>query len=105
MDNKIKLREEIDDKYKWDLTTIYENDKKWEEDFKKAEKLLEKIPAYKDIFIKSSDNLLDFLSFDESLDRLINKLYYFFLLQMLDYLNPHEDAHIHMYLHYILPLL
>ncbi len=77
MDNKIKLREEIDDKYKWDLTTIYENDKKWEEDFKKAEKLLEKIPAYKDIFIKSSDNLLDFLSFDESLDRLINKLYYY----------------------------
>ncbi len=77
MDNKIKLREEIQDKYKWDLTTIYKNDEKWEKDYKKAEKLLEEIPNYKKAFLKSADNLLEFLLFDEKVDRLMNKLYYY----------------------------
>ena len=30
MTEKIKLRSEIDDKYKWDLTTIYQNEEKWQ---------------------------------------------------------------------------
>ncbi len=77
MDNKIKLRSEINDDYKWDLTTIYKSDEDWEKDFKRAEKLLEKISFYKDDFLKSADNLLEFLLFNEKVDRLINKLYYY----------------------------
>ena len=77
MNNKVKLRSEIKDEYKWDLTTIYENNEKWEEDFKKAEDLLKEIPNYKDNFLDSANNLLDFLEFDEKVDRLISKLYYY----------------------------
>ena len=77
MDNKIKLRSEINDDYKWDLTTIYKSDEDWKKDFKRAEKLLEKISFYKDDFLKSADNLLEFLLFNEKVDRLINKLYYY----------------------------
>ncbi len=77
MNNSIKLRSEIDDKYKWDLTTIYKNDESWEEDFKKAEELLKEIPNYKDSFLDSANNLFNFLKFDEKIDRLISKLYYY----------------------------
>lgn len=77
MTEKIKLRSEIDDKYKWDLTTIYQNEEKWQKDYEKAQSLLEKVPLYRKEFLQSADNLLAFLKFDEKVDRLISKLYYY----------------------------
>ena len=77
MTEKIKLRSEIDDKYKWDLTTIYQNEEKWQKDYEKAQSLLEKVALYRKKFLQSADNLLAFLKFDEKVDRLISKLYYY----------------------------
>ncbi len=39
--NKNKTRDQIDDKYKWDLSVLYASDDDWEEDYRK---LKEKIP-------------------------------------------------------------
>ena len=44
MTEKIKLRSEIDDKYKWDLTTIYQNEEKWQKDYEKAQSLFRNFP-------------------------------------------------------------
>ena len=51
MTEKIKLRSEIDDKYKWDLTTIYQNEEKWQKDYEKAQSLLEKVALYRKKFL------------------------------------------------------
>lgn len=73
---KQKLRSEIDEKYKWDLTPIYSNKEAWLKDFSLAEKEIEKIKKYTN-FIESADKLYDFLCFDEQLERLIYRLYYY----------------------------
>ena len=46
MSKEEKLRSEIEDKYKWDLSTIYKTDELWEEDYNKYMEVLNK---YKDI--------------------------------------------------------
>ena len=46
-----KLRSNIDNKYKWDLTTIYKTDEAWHEDLKKAEEKVSEIAKYKDTFL------------------------------------------------------
>ena len=77
MYTKEKTRNEIDDKYKWDLTTIYKSDDEWQKDFDKAKEDMLKISDYKDNFLSSSDKLYKFLKYDEKIDRLISKLYYY----------------------------
>ena len=77
MDTKEKLRSEIEEKYKWDLTSIYKNDDEWAKDFAKAKKEILKIKDYEDIFLSSADNFYKFLIYDQNTDRLLNKLYYY----------------------------
>ena len=36
--SKNKTRDEIEDKYKWDLSVLYASDDCWEEDYRKVEK-------------------------------------------------------------------
>lgn len=52
--NKLLERNNIDDKYKWNLNDIYKNDELFEKDYKKAEKLMEKMS---DFAGKLSDSL------------------------------------------------
>lgn len=72
-----KLRSEIEDKYKWDLTLIYENNEAWQKDYESAKNEVEKINDYKDNFLSSEDKLLEFLKYDEKINRLLGKLYYY----------------------------
>ena len=73
---KQKLRSEIDDQYKWDLSVIYKSDEDWYRDLEKAKEEIKKIENYKN-FLDNSSNLLAYLKYDTSTDRLINKLYYY----------------------------
>ena len=52
-DNKEKLRSEIDDKYKWDLTLIYKTIEDFEKDYKKAKEKIEKVSSYKDKYLNN----------------------------------------------------
>lgn len=74
---KQRKREEIEEKYTWDLTTIFESDEKWYEELNKVSKEIKEIEKYRDNITTSAKNLLDFLRFDEKMDRKINKLYYY----------------------------
>ena len=73
---KQKLRSEIDEQYKWDLTPIYANKEVWYEDYTRAKSLIEEIKNYTD-FLSSSSKLYDFLKYDEKVERLVYKLYYY----------------------------
>lgn len=73
---KQKLRDEVSNDYKWDLTKIYKTDEEWNKDYQKLENEITKIKDYTN-FIESSENLYNFLTFNEKLERLLNKLYYY----------------------------
>ena len=45
--NKNKNRDQIEDKYKWDLSVLYASDNDWEEDYRKVEKGLPQLLAFK----------------------------------------------------------
>ena len=52
--NKNKTRDEIDDKYKWDLSVLYASDDCWEEDYRKVEKDLSLLLKFKGTLTDSS---------------------------------------------------
>ncbi|MCP4255490.1 MAG: oligoendopeptidase F family protein, partial [Candidatus Scalindua sp.] len=47
--NTNKTRDEIDDKYKWDLSVLYASDNSWEEDYRKVEKELPRLLEFRGI--------------------------------------------------------
>lgn len=58
---KLKTREEIDSKYKWNVEKMYKNDELWEEDFKKAKEISSQLLKYKGK-LKDSKCLLEYLN-------------------------------------------
>ena len=44
--NIVKERSEIENKYKWNLSSLYESDEAWEEDLKKVDEAAMKVAAY-----------------------------------------------------------
>lgn len=71
----VKKRNDIDEKYKWDLTTIYKTEALFEQDYQKVNALLKEYKMYENNLMDSAENLLSCLELDEKIDRLINKLY------------------------------
>lgn len=53
-----QTRNEIEENYKWDLTSLYANDEDWEKDYRKVKKGINKILAFKGKILASADNLL-----------------------------------------------
>ena len=70
---KYKSRKDVEEKYKWDLKDLFENDKEYEETFNKAEKELDKISSYKGC-TKDSEKLYEFLKFDINISAIIMRL-------------------------------
>lgn len=74
---KQKTRDEIEEKYKWDLTTIYKTDKEFNDELENVKKELEKVNNYKGNIINSSKNLYTYLTESDKLERRLYKLYYY----------------------------
>lgn len=73
-------RTQVEEKYKWDLSHIYENEDKWEKDFKW---ISDNIPGYKDYegtLSKSPETLLEFLKFDNEIGIKLERLYLYAML-------------------------
>jgi len=66
-------REEVDQRYKWDLDTVYGNEEEWEEDFEEAKQLVEKIQDYEGE-LNDPGTLLEALEHYENLMRKVGKL-------------------------------
>lgn len=69
-----KLRSDIEDKYKWDLSSIYSSMEDIDKDFNLAKSLSEKIIKYKDKEIKEAKDLYNLLELDIKLSRVLDKI-------------------------------
>lgn len=75
MAKKQKLRSEIEEQYKWDLTTIYKNLEDFNKDYSLAENYIRQYSTHKDEMMKNGKNLLSAIEDDITISRLIHKLY------------------------------
>lgn len=72
-----KLRCEIEDKYKWNLTKIYKDEKEWQKDFDDVKEKILKVLEYKDSFLSNGKKLYEYLKYDEEVSRKLEKIYYY----------------------------
>ena len=72
--NKLKTREEVDNKYKWNLVDIFTSVDAWQKEFDAFSKEITKIPAYKGKISKSAKSLYDCVNFIKELDQRFAKL-------------------------------
>lgn len=72
-----KLRSEIEDKYKWDLTKIYKDEKEWQKDFDDVKEEILKATSYKNSFLSNGKKLYEYLKYDEVVSRKLEKIYYY----------------------------
>ncbi|MDD2490076.1 MAG: oligoendopeptidase F [Bacilli bacterium] len=86
MNEKQKTRDQIKEKYKWDLTSFYKNLDDWYLDIDKINPLVEELVSYKEKIMANSSNLLTVLTKLDDLKRLINNLIVY------AYLKYNEDT-------------
>ena len=67
-------REEIDNKYKWDLTSIYSSIEEYNKDFEFVKKEIPKLSEYKKCFLETVEKFLEFMNLYENVSRKISKL-------------------------------
>ncbi|MBQ4343898.1 MAG: oligoendopeptidase F [Erysipelotrichaceae bacterium] len=72
--NIVKERSEIENKYKWNLSSLYESDEAWEEDLKKVDEAAMKVAAYQGK-LNSVETVLECLHASTDLSRLISNLF------------------------------
>ena len=70
-------RKEINEKDKWDLTPIFKTVKDWEDEYNKVLKDIDEYEKYKGKITSSKEMFKEFLTFDESLERRLYKVYYY----------------------------
>lgn len=77
---KIPTRDEIEDKYKWNLTDIYSSDSEWEKDFKWVEENIPYYEKYEGKLSSDSKILLECLRFNDELNARVERLYLYAML-------------------------
>jgi len=74
-DNNItRNRDEIDPKYTWDLTPIYENEAEWEKDFMWVEQSMPQYKSFEGTLGESAKKLLNYLQFDDEIGKKLGLL-------------------------------
>ncbi len=77
---QIPIREDIEEKYKWNLKDIYDSDEEWEDDFSWVEKNINKYHKFEGTLGSSAENLLACLKFDEEVGIKLERLYLYSML-------------------------
>ncbi len=70
----VRERNEIEQKYKWDVESIYQSVEEWEEDFEKAKKDIEELKEFEGELCSSPQTLLNFLEVREDAKRRLEKI-------------------------------
>lgn len=74
---KQRTRQEIEEQYKWDLTTIFKNDEKFSSELEVVKKEIETLKDYKGKIVDSAENLYKYLTNSDLIERRMYKLYYY----------------------------
>lgn len=72
---KQKLRSEIDNKYKWDLSSIYKTDEEFLSDINKLHSKINNIKKYKNTIMDNAENLYNCLKLECELSMQLDKLH------------------------------
>lgn len=78
--SSLPKRNDIEERYKWDLSHIYENEEKWEEDFKWIETSLTGYDKFRGTLAQSAENLLGCFKFDDAIGIKLERLYLYAML-------------------------
>lgn len=77
---QVPKREDIDEKYKWNLADIYSTDEDWEKDFSWTEENLNNYVKFEGTLGTSAKNLLACFKFDEEIGIKLERLYLYTML-------------------------
>ena len=84
--SKIPDRNEIDDKYKWNLKDLYQSAGEWEKSYDNISSLSDEFKKFEGTLGKSAQNLFDFLRFSDKISMETEKLYVYANMKL------HEDS-------------
>lgn len=84
-------RDQINDKYKWDLSLIYSDEDNWKKDYSLVESTIPKFNNYKGRIMISSDTLYEVVNLSCEVSRKLEKLY------MYAHLNYDSDTSVNKY--------
>ncbi|MBP1683539.1 MAG: pepF [Ignavibacteriaceae bacterium] len=76
----IPERDEINQKYKWNLTDIFHNDEEWENEFKSISEKVTGYQKFEGKLAESSENLLACFKFDEDVNIKLDQLHLYAML-------------------------
>src|SRR4026208_2172019 len=79
---KIPTRADISDSDKWDLTHLFADVGKWQEDFAWLQRTYPKLQDWKGRVGESAQSLAEVLEFEKSLDLKIERVYHYASLQL-----------------------
>ena len=77
---EVPTRDEIEEKYKWNLTDIYLSDDEWEKDFKFVEQSIPGYAKFEGKITETAETLLACLKFDEEVGIKLERLYLYSML-------------------------
>ena len=72
-----KLREEIDEQYKWDLSSIYKSNLELAKDFEEVKNKIKAFKKYEDNFLTSAETLYACLKDSNNIEMLLDKMWTF----------------------------
>jgi len=72
--NKILLRKNISQEYRWDVKSLYDSIDNWENDFLKAEKLRNELIKHKDSFLLDDKSFLQCLLLKDEVSKIMQNL-------------------------------
>ncbi|NHB68709.1 oligoendopeptidase F [Perlabentimonas gracilis] len=85
-------REEIPEKYKWDLTPIYKDWKHWEQDVENIKSIYTQMASMEGTLGTNPQNLIDFVNLEEQAGKIGIKLFcYAYLFRSMDSRNPEAN--------------
>ncbi|UCE23820.1 MAG: oligoendopeptidase F [Candidatus Zixiibacteriota bacterium] len=73
--HSIAERQDIENKYKWQLTDIYDSDEAWEADFRKSEEMVKQAGAFAGKLAESPKTLFDCLELRTNLSIIVSGLF------------------------------
>lgn len=75
MAKELITRDQVEEKYTWNLKDMYEDESLWEKDIEKAEKLVEEAVSFEGKVCESSSSLLSVLDMSTEIYRLVDVAY------------------------------
>lgn len=76
-EGKVKSRNDIPEKYKWNIEAMYESEEAWQKDYEEVSKLLQKITEFAGRLGESASTLLETLKLKDELNKKAENLFVF----------------------------